>query len=118
MGEGRPREENENRPPSLMVPRRPRTSPTAGLARNIVDVPVMPNTAHSNAISAYHLGVPRGGIGLGDRNRPRRVGSELLGSELLGLLLLVLAELPNHRRQRERAASLCRKLMPREPPTR
>ena len=108
MGEGRPPKENENHSPSLMVPRRPRTSPTAGLTRNIVDVPVMPNTAHSNAISAYHLGVLRGGIGLGDRNRPRRVGLELLGLELLGL-----AESPNHRRRRERAASSCRKPMPR-----
>ena len=101
-----------------MVPRRPRTSPTAGLTKNIVDVPVMPNTAHSNAISAYHLGVLRGGIGLGDRNRPRRVGLELLGLELLGLELLGLAESPNHRRRRERAALSCRKPMPREPPTR
>jgi len=120
MGEGRPPKENENHSPSLMVPRRPRTSPTAGLTRNIVDVPVMTNTAHSNAISAYHLGVPRGGIGLGDRNRPRRVGSELPGLGLLplGLLPLELAESPNHRRRRERAASSCRKPMPREPPTR
>ena len=55
---------------------------------------------------------------MGDRNRPRRVGSELLGLELLGLLPLGLAESPNHRRRREQAAFSCRKPMPREPPTR
>ena len=46
--------------PSLMVPCRPRTLPTAGLTKNIVNVPVMPKTVHSNAISVYHFGVLRG----------------------------------------------------------
>ena len=45
---------------SLMVPRRPRTLLTAGLTKNITNVPVKPKTAHSNAISAFHFGVLRG----------------------------------------------------------
>eukprot|EP00578_Thalassiosira_sp_NH16_P018145 CAMPEP_0181112326 /NCGR_PEP_ID=MMETSP1071-20121207/19758_1 /TAXON_ID=35127 /ORGANISM="Thalassiosira sp., Strain NH16" /LENGTH=90 /DNA_ID=CAMNT_0023196297 /DNA_START=619 /DNA_END=891 /DNA_ORIENTATION=+ len=39
----------------------------------MVDDPVMPNTVHNNAISAYHRGVFRGGMGLVARNRERKV---------------------------------------------
>lgn len=35
--------------------------------------PVIPNTVHINIISAYHLGVFRGGMGFGARNLSRNV---------------------------------------------
>ena len=79
-----------------MVPLRPNTSDTAGLTRNIVDVPVMPNIAHNKAISAYHLGVFRGGIGLGERKRPMNEVAEDDDDD--GSLTLGLTSPANHLR--------------------
>ena len=59
--------------PSLKLPFNPKTFDTAGRTKNMVDVPVIPKTVHSNAISAYHRGVFFGGIGLGPKNRCRKV---------------------------------------------
>lgn len=79
-----------------MVPLRPNTSDTAGLTRNIVDVPVMPNIAHSKTISAYHLGVFRCGIGLGERKR--LMNEVVVEEEDEGSLTLGLASPANHLR--------------------
>jgi hypothetical protein len=42
----------------------------------MVEVPVIPKTVQINAISAYHRGVFRGGMGLGARNLCRNVDDE------------------------------------------
>ena len=96
-----------------MLPSSPKTSDTAGLTRNIVEVPVIPKTTQSKAISAYHLGVFLGGMALGARNRLRKeVGAPSLPPPLLLLLLLLLFALespaprPNHRRRGLRQALL------------
>ncbi len=94
-----------------MLPSSPKTSDTAGLTKNIVDVPVIPKTTQSKAILAYHLGVLRGGMALGARNLLRKeVGAPSLPPLWLLLLLLFALESPaprlNHRRQGVRQALL------------
>lgn len=59
--------------PSFILPFNPNPFDTAGRTKNIVDDPVIPKTVHISAISAYHLGVFRGGIVLGAKNRSRKV---------------------------------------------
>ena len=59
--------------PSFILPFNPKIFDTAGRTKNIVPLPVIPKTVQINAISAYHRGVLRGGMGLGPKNRARKV---------------------------------------------
>ena len=72
--------------PSRKLPCNPNISVTAGRTTTIVVEPVIPNTVHMSAISAYHLGVLRGGIGFGPKNLCRNVVD--VDCSLLFLLLL------------------------------
>lgn len=56
-----------------MLPSNLSTSVTAGRTTTIVDDPVIPNTVHISAISAYHFGVYLGGMGFGAKNLSRNV---------------------------------------------
>ncbi len=52
--------------------------------------PVIPNTVHMSIISAYHLGVYLGGMGLGARNLSRNVFVDCFVVVVLSLCLMLL----------------------------
>ena len=89
---------NNNNIPSFILPSNPNTFPTAGRTKNMVELPVIPNTVHNNIISPYHFIVFLGGMGLGPKNRCRKLCSDCLVGLGLGvppsLLTLAVVSLP------------------------